>query len=75
MGPGVQRRIRQRDGMAIDGTYGFVYCGAIGMGFGVFTVAEGQVKGRDYAGGKYSGTAKEGPDGSPSPSRSRSSRG
>jgi hypothetical protein len=49
--------------MALDGTYGFVYCGDIGLGLGVFTVTGGEVKGRDYAGGKYSGTAKEGPDG------------
>jgi hypothetical protein len=49
--------------MALDGTYGWVYCGAIGIGIGVFTVADGEVKGRDYGGGKYSGTAKERPDG------------
>src|SRR5262245_28795162 len=49
--------------MALDGTYGWVYCGAIGIGIGVFTVTGGGVKGRDYAGGKYGGTAKERPDG------------
>ena len=49
--------------MALDGTYGWVYCGAIGLGIGVFTVTGGQIEGRDYAGGKYSGTAKERPDG------------
>src|SRR5580692_1994963 len=50
--------------MAIEGTYGFVYCGANGLGFGVFTVAGGRLAGVDYVGGKYDGTAKENDDGS-----------
>jgi hypothetical protein len=49
--------------MALDGTYGFVYCGVIGLGVGVFTVTAGQVTGRDCFGGEYSGTAEERPDG------------
>jgi hypothetical protein len=36
--------------MAIDGTYGFVYCGAEDIGIGVFTVSGGSVAGRDFAG-------------------------
>jgi hypothetical protein len=35
----------------------------IGLGIGVFTVTGEKVEERDYAGGKYSGTAKERPDG------------
>jgi hypothetical protein len=49
--------------MAIDGTYGFVYCGVNGLGVGVFTVKEGEVRGKDYAGVRYSGIAKENSDG------------
>jgi len=49
--------------MALDGTYGWVYCGEIGLGIGVFTVTGGKVEGHDYSGGKYSGTANERPDG------------
>jgi hypothetical protein len=49
--------------MAMDGTYGFVYCGANGIGLGVLTVTKGVVRGSDYAGGKYDGTAQENADG------------
>jgi hypothetical protein len=49
--------------MAIGGTYGFVYCGAMGLGIGVFTVADDRFEGSDFAGGRYSGTAKDNPDG------------
>ncbi len=45
--------------MAIDGTYGFVYCGVNGLGVGVFTVLNGKFVGSDYAGGRYRGTAQE----------------
>ena len=41
----------------INGTYGFVYSGANGIGIGAFRVQDGQVIGHDYAGGSYSGTA------------------
>ena len=60
--------------MAVDGTYGFVYSGAIGLGCGVLTVVDGKLKGEDYVGGKYTGNATEQPNGtikrSYSPSRS-----
>lgn len=49
--------------MAIDGTYGFVYCGKMGPGFGVFTIEAGQVHGTDSGGVKYKGTAKRASDG------------
>jgi hypothetical protein len=49
--------------MAIDGTYGFVYCGVNGLGLGVFTVADGVFRGRDYGGGTYEGSAREIADG------------
>jgi hypothetical protein len=45
--------------MSIDGTYGFVYCGANDVGFGVFTVLNGQVTGADCGRGRYTGTATE----------------
>jgi len=49
--------------MSIDGTYGFVYCGAEDIGIGVFTVTGSSVTGRDFAGGSYVGAAIENPDG------------
>lgn len=48
----------------IQGTYGFVYCGANGLGVGVFTVTGDRLQGVDYVGGKYDGTVKENGDGS-----------
>jgi hypothetical protein len=45
--------------MAIDGTYGFVYCGSSGLGVGVFCVRGDRFEGLDYAGGRYEGTAVE----------------
>lgn len=50
--------------MSIDGTYGFVYCGAEDIGIGVFTVKSGAVVGRDIGGATYSGAAVENADGS-----------
>ena len=47
--------------MGIDGTYGFVYCGNRGLGIGVFLVEGQRIEGRDFAGGRYMGTAV--PDG------------
>lgn len=44
---------------AIDGTYGFVYCGANDLGFGVFTVLNGRVTGADCGRGHYTGTVTE----------------
>jgi len=49
--------------MSIDGTYGFVYCGAEDLGIGVFTVTDSSVTGRDFGGGSYVGTATENADG------------
>ncbi len=50
--------------MCTDGTYGFVYCGVIGIGIGVFTVRSGALVGRDYSGVIYHGSANDQPDGS-----------
>ena len=49
--------------MSIDGTYGFVYAGAIGLGFGCFKVTSGAARGWDMMGGRIVGTAKENEDG------------
>ena len=43
--------------MGIEGTYGFVYCGNRGLGIGVFLVEGQRIEGRDFAGGRYMGTA------------------
>jgi hypothetical protein len=45
--------------MALDGTYGCVYCGTDGLGLGVFNVKNDVVIGVDYVGGRYRGTAAE----------------
>jgi hypothetical protein len=50
--------------MAIDGTYGFVYCGVNGLGVGVFTISNGSIRGCDFGGLRYSGSATEDDDGS-----------
>ena len=50
--------------MSLDGTYGFVYCGAVDLGIGAFIVDNGTVRGRDYGGLSYSGTVQENADGS-----------
>jgi hypothetical protein len=39
----------------MDGTYGFVYCGHIGVGMGVFTIADSDLVGVDFAGARYRG--------------------
>jgi hypothetical protein len=44
--------------MASNGTYGVVYCGADGLGVGVFNVKDGVIVGADYAGGRYHGTPR-----------------
>ena len=49
--------------MSIDGTYSFVYSGAIGLGFGCIKITSGVVRGWDMGGGRYVGTAKENADG------------
>jgi hypothetical protein len=56
------RKCRERR-VAINGTYGFVYCGAEDIGIGVFTVNDGVVNGRDYGSATYTGTATENADG------------
>jgi len=48
--------------VSIDGAYGFVYCGAIDVGIGAFVIESGMIRGRDYGGVSYSGTANENPD-------------
>jgi len=45
--------------MALDGTYGCVYCGTDGLGLAVFNVKNGTVVGFDYVGDRYHGTATE----------------
>lgn len=45
--------------MALNGTYGFVYCGFNGLGVGVFTLENGRLAGRDWEGGRYTGSAIE----------------
>jgi len=49
--------------MSIDGTYHFVYGGAADVGIGAFVIENGQIRGADYGGGRYSGTARELSDG------------
>jgi hypothetical protein len=49
--------------MGIEGTYGFVYCGAEDIGIGVFSIKDNVVTGRDYGGAAYTGTASENSDG------------
>ena len=48
--------------MSLDGTYGFVYCGAIDLGIGAFIIENGAIRGRDYCGLNYSGTVQENAD-------------
>ena len=43
--------------MALNGTYGFVYCGTAGLGVGIFNLNGDQIIGCDYGGGRYTGTA------------------
>ena len=43
----------------MDGTYGFVYSGAIGIGMGIFTLRTGDLEGVDSGGGRYKGTVIE----------------
>ena len=49
--------------MALDGTYGFVYSGANGLGVGLFTLKGEEFRGVDFGGGRYRGSAHENPDG------------
>ena len=44
---------------SLDGTYGFVYCGATGLEIGVIVVNSGDVVGSDFSGGRYTGTLIE----------------
>ncbi len=48
--------------VSIDGAYGFVYCGPVDLGIGAFIVENGNVRGKDYGGVSYSGTAQENAD-------------
>lgn len=48
----------------MDGTYGFVYCGDLGVGMGVFRIAGSELIGCDLAGGRYRGQISNNPDGS-----------
>ena len=53
--------------MSIEGTYGFVYGAANGLGVGVFKIEGQKFDGVDYVGGQYSGTAHENDDGTIAP--------
>jgi hypothetical protein len=44
-----------------DGTYGFVYSGAIGVGIGVFVIKNSMLNGADLAGGRYRGSVTDDP--------------
>ena len=39
----------------MNGTYGFVYSGAVGVGMGVFNIKDNVIIGADVAGGRYHG--------------------
>jgi hypothetical protein len=41
--------------MSGNGTYKFAYCGATGVGIGLFTIKDGVITGADWGGVKYSG--------------------
>ncbi|MGZ5233981.1 MAG: hypothetical protein ACXWC3_28555 [Burkholderiales bacterium] len=59
-----RKLILPQNPMAVEGTYGFVYCGTNGLGICVFTVAGGgMLRGVDDAGVKYTGAADEKRDG------------
>jgi hypothetical protein len=45
--------------MNADGTFGFVYCGQIGVGVGVMVIKNNMLKGADLSGGRYTGAVKE----------------
>ena len=45
--------------MSVDGTYGLVYEGDIGVGIGVLVVKDGVIRGIDSGGGTYEGTVIE----------------
>lgn len=45
----------------MDGTYAFVFSGAIGVNLGIFRVEGSRVIGSDLSGGGYSGTVSEDP--------------
>jgi hypothetical protein len=47
----------------MNGTFGFVYCGAAGVGIGVFTVSGVTLKGTDASGVHYRGSVVEQADG------------
>jgi hypothetical protein len=50
--------------MAIDGAWGVLYWGKEDLGIGAFIIErDGELRGRDFGGIDYSGTAKEDKDG------------
>src|SRR5258708_6531895 len=51
--------------MATKGTYVFVYLyPGYQSGTGLFSIADGELRGFDYGGGRYTGTVKDNADGS-----------
>jgi len=46
----------------MDGTYGFVFSGAYGIGIGVFTIKNGRFNGADSGGCEYKGTIADNPN-------------
>jgi hypothetical protein len=45
----------KKDVASMNGTYGFVYSGAVGVGMGVFSIKDDVITGADVAGGRYHG--------------------
>ena len=43
----------------MNGTYGFVYCGFLGVGMGVFRVTGSELVGVDFSGAHYKGSVVE----------------
>ena len=46
----------------MNGAYGFVYSGAVGVGMGVFAIRNNVLTGADLAGGRYHGRVTDDPD-------------
>jgi hypothetical protein len=43
----------------MNGTYGFVYCGALGVGMGFFRITDSELVGCSLAGGRFRGHVAE----------------
>ena len=56
-------RSQKGSDMSADGTFGFVYCGQIGVGVGVTVIKNNMLNGADLSGGRYTGAVKALPNG------------